>query len=126
MAISQSEFNALNIGDTVYLTKSYPYDRAYTGVVSQITQTLKKVDVGNSSFSFYSPTRQRGEKFGGFNLVYKSEYEEQLVKVKKLQDETRLNNALDNVGKLRTSNSTGDQILMALEDAIAKAKNYFG
>jgi hypothetical protein len=125
MPISQSDFNALAVGAEVIICQNYPSRYVRRGIVGAITKTTKRVDCNGISYSFMTPTRRRGDKWGSAFIATKAEAVELEKEIIKQIDASRLNDALKRIGELRTGNATGDAILMALADATAKAEFFY-
>lgn len=125
MAITQSEFNALSVGSQVIIGRKYPSLIVRRGIVDRITKTMKVVRCNGVDYGFTSPTRQRGERLSGFSIINQTEEKELLERIAALNNEARLNAALRTIGNMSTRLHSGDEILMALADATAKAENFF-
>ena len=127
MAISREEFAKLKVGDSVRIARASPSLIARNGIVDRVSPTgVVKVIANTVSHSFLAADRERGSRWGdGFKIVTDDEFADVLER-QRIQDlENRLNRALADVGNMRTRNTTGDKLLMALADVTAKAENYF-
>ena len=134
MPISSEEFVALDIDDIVYVNDSISnisgtiwrlYKAKVIGRTPKGLLKVRQVDGSERQWTFISERKERGAGYRGAVLLTEAEFNDCLKRKERYELSWHLNSKLQAIGKMSTRINEGDEILMALADATAKAKIFY-